>query len=119
MLMRVQRLLEARSISSAALLVPASATRWTGLTATISGIQHHEREPPVTLQRILQMEIDDGLLLLVFQPKVPGNPTVVFVDAAVAFSPIVELAAAQPNHPTNRPAPISLASDQRRTKSTI
>jgi hypothetical protein len=29
------------------------------------------------------------------------------------------LLAATPNHPTNRPAPISLASDQRRTKSTI
>src|SRR5262249_18605943 len=40
------------------------------------------------------MEIDDGLLFPIFQPKIPGNPTVVFVDAAVAFSPIVELATA-------------------------
>jgi hypothetical protein len=40
------------------------------------------------------MEIDDGLLLPVLQPKVSRNPTVVLVDAAVAFSPIVELAAA-------------------------
>ena len=56
------------------------------------GVQHHKRQPPIALQRILQMEIDDGLLFPIFQPKVPGNPTVVFVDAALAFSPIVELA---------------------------
>jgi len=45
------------------------------------GVQHHEREPAVALQLVLQMEIDDGLLLPVLQPKVPGNPTVVLVDA--------------------------------------
>src|SRR5260370_18287846 len=45
------------------------------------------------------MEIDDGLLFPVLQPKIPGNPTVVFVDAAVAFSPIVELAAAHAQPP--------------------
>jgi hypothetical protein len=38
--------------------------------------------------------IEDRLLLPALQPKVPGNPTVVLVDAAIAFSPIVELAAA-------------------------
>src|SRR5713226_3158033 len=56
------------------------------------GVQHHEGQPPVALQRVLQVERDDGLLLPLLQPKVPGNPTVVLVDATIAFSPIVELA---------------------------
>ena len=44
------------------------------------------------------MEIDDGLLSQSSRPKAPGNPTVVLVDATLAFSPIVLLAAtdAQP-----------------------
>src|ERR1022692_2051879 len=78
------------------------------------GVQHHERQPPIALQRILQMEIDDCLLFPILEPKVPGNPTVVFVDASVAFSPIVELARtyAQPSDESSgadltglRPAP--------------
>src|ERR1039458_8174978 len=55
------------------------------------GVQHHECEPSITLQRVLQVEGDDRLLLPILQPKVPGNPTVVLVDTTVAFSPIVEL----------------------------
>src|SRR5207248_1409146 len=31
------------------------------------GVQHHERQPPVALQRVLQMERDDRLLLPIFQ----------------------------------------------------
>src|SRR5580692_3558863 len=38
------------------------------------------------------MKIDDRLLFPLLQPKVPGNPTVVFVDLAVAVAPVVELA---------------------------
>src|SRR5262249_46885715 len=55
-------------------------------------IQHHERQPPVALQRVLQVEPDDGLLLPVLQPEIPGNPAVVLVHLAVAFPPVVELA---------------------------
>src|ERR1019366_7604356 len=55
-------------------------------------IQHHERQPPVAFQRILQMKIDDRLLLPLLQPKVPGNPTVVLVHLAVSIAPVVELA---------------------------
>src|SRR5271169_5209023 len=64
------------------------------------GVQHHEREPTIALQWVFQMEGDDRLLLPILQPKVPGNPTVVLVDAAVTFSPIVELARghAQPSN---------------------
>src|ERR1035438_3315694 len=43
-------------------------------------IQHHERQSPITLQRILQMEIDDRFFLPQLQPEIAGNPTVVFVD---------------------------------------
>ena len=41
-------------------------------------IQHHEHQPPGTFQRVLQIEIDNGLLFPAFQPKNAGNPCVVF-----------------------------------------
>ena len=47
------------------------------------------------------------------------NPAIVFVHLAVAFPPVVELAAAMSSHTINRPAQISVFSDQRRMKSTI
>ena len=49
------------------------------------GVQHHERQPPVAFQRILQMELDDGFFLPRLQPVVAGNPTVVFVDPPVSL----------------------------------
>src|ERR1035437_9271888 len=41
---------------------------------------------------MLPMEVEDGLLLPRRQPEIPGNPTVVFIHAPVALSPVVELA---------------------------
>src|SRR5581483_3550383 len=38
------------------------------------------------------MEPDDGLLLPLLQPEIAGNPAVVLVHFAVAFSQVVELA---------------------------
>jgi hypothetical protein len=32
-------------------------------------VEHHERQPAVTLPRFLQMKADDGLLLPILQPK--------------------------------------------------
>ncbi len=87
--------------------LPSTRQTLDGLTATTSAIQHHERQPPVTFQRILQMEIDDRLLLPLLQPEVPGNPSVVLVRLAVSLPPVVELAGWMPSHPMNRPAPIS------------
>src|ERR1700730_5152611 len=55
-------------------------------------IQHHERQPPIALQRILQMKIDDGFLLPRLQPEIAGNPTVVLIHSPVALSPVVKLA---------------------------
>ena len=55
------------------------------------GVQHHKPQPPVALQRVLQMEADDGLLLPILQPEIAGNPAVVLVHLAVAFPPVVKL----------------------------
>src|SRR5712671_6301486 len=38
------------------------------------------------------MEIHDRLFLPLFQPEIPGNPTVVLVHFAISFAPVVELA---------------------------
>jgi hypothetical protein len=46
------------------------------------GVQHHECQPSVAFQRILQVERNDRLLLPLLQPKVPGNPTVMLIDLA-------------------------------------
>jgi hypothetical protein len=40
------------------------------------------------------VKLDDRLLFPVFEPPIAGNPTVVLVDFAVTFSPVVELAQA-------------------------
>src|SRR5437016_3840049 len=66
-------------------------------------VQHHERQPPVAFQRVLQMEADDGLLLPILQPEIPGNPAVVLVHLAVAFPPVVELAGGDVEPPDEPP----------------
>ena len=42
--------------------------------------------------RVLAIELDDGLPFPFLQPEVARNPTVVFVQRAVAFTPAVKLA---------------------------
>jgi hypothetical protein len=54
-------------------------------------VEHHERQPPITFQWILQMEIDDRFFFPPLQPEIAGNPTVVFIDTTVALSPVIEL----------------------------
>src|SRR6202008_2190829 len=107
MLMRLGRLLEADPFLRWLLIPlaqqprPAQHAPYAGRTHRHDvGVQHHEGQPPVALERVLQMERDDCLLLPILQPKVPGNPTVVLVDATIALSPIVELAPghAQPSN---------------------
>src|SRR5207245_1508449 len=56
------------------------------------GVQHHERQSPIAFQGMFQVKADDGLLFPRLQPEITGNPTVVFIDAPVAASPVVELA---------------------------
>ena len=38
------------------------------------------------------MEPNDGLLLPILQPEIPGNPAIVLVHLTVPFQPVVELA---------------------------
>jgi hypothetical protein len=71
---------------------PVSDSRRSQLTRTHrhnAGVQHHERQSPAAIQRVLQMEADDGLLLPILQPEIPGNPAVVLVHLAIAFPPVV------------------------------
>src|SRR4029077_18379519 len=79
-------------------------------------VQHHESQPPVALQRILQVERNDRLLLPLLQPKVPENPAVMLIDLAVPLAPAVELAGRDVEPPDEPPG---ADSDQLRTKSTI
>src|ERR1035437_6464238 len=67
------------------------------------GIQGDERQPPITFQRVLQMEADNGLLLPILQPEIAGNPAVVFVHLAIAFPPVVELAGSHVEPPDEPP----------------
>ena len=41
---------------------------------------------------MLAIKVEDGLLFALLEPEIPGNPTVVLVDAAVASAPGIELA---------------------------
>ena len=54
--------------------------------------KHHECQPSISLQRVLQMEFNDRLSLPIFQPKIAGDQGVVFVSLAVALLPVVVLA---------------------------
>jgi hypothetical protein len=65
-----------------------------------ASIQHHERQPPVAFQGMAAVEVQDRFLLPIFEPEISRDRTVVFVDFAVAFLPVEELAAtdAQPSH---------------------
>src|SRR5277367_1830681 len=68
------------------------------------GVQHHERQPPIAFQRILQVERNDRLLLPILQPKVPGNPAVMLIHLAVPLAPAVELAGCNVEPPDEPPS---------------
>ena len=53
------------------------------------GVKHHISQASITLQRMVEMELDDRLLLSLLQPMIAGNPAVMLVDLAVPFSPFV------------------------------
>src|ERR1022692_3622924 len=98
MLMRLERLLEAGPLARrfglppgqepCLLQHPPNARR---TDCHNISVEHHERQPPITFQRILQMEIDDRFFFPQLQPEITGNPTVVLVDAPVALPPVIEL----------------------------
>ena len=72
--------------------IPEHAVDARGADSHHVGVEHHERQPPITLEGMGEVEGDDRLLLPVLQPPVPGDVSVVFIDKAVAAPPVVELA---------------------------
>ena len=54
------------------------------------GIKHLVRKPPVAIERMLPVKIEDRSLLPVFQPMVPGDPAIVFVHLSVSLLPAVK-----------------------------
>src|SRR5271165_561717 len=84
-----------------------------------AGIDHHVRQPPVALQRVFGMKIENGLLFPILQPKVTGNPAVVLVRFSVALAPVVKLSSHDAELLMNHPMEISALSDHCSTKSTI
>src|SRR5215475_14251102 len=109
-LMRCQRLLKARALPRR-LTVPLRQKSCLPQDAPYAGrthrhdvcVEHHERQPAVALQRVLQMKANDGLLLPILQPEVAGNPAVVLVHLPVAFPPVVELAGGDVEPPDEPP----------------
>ena len=75
-------------------------------------IEHHERQPAVAFQGMAVMEVEDGLLLPGLQPIVAGHLSVVLVDLAIAFFPVVELAGPRESQPRNLRAGSSARSVQ-------
>ena len=58
------------------------------------GVEHHEGQVAIAVERMLAGEGTDGLLFRVGKPVVAWHPGVVFVDLAEAVLPVVELAGA-------------------------
>ena len=103
MLVRLQRLLEAfaleRRLAIVLLHQPGLAEHAVNTGGTYChdvGIKHHEGEPPIAFQRVLGMEVGDGLLFPVRKPpitwNVVRNVAVVLVDLVITSPPVVELA---------------------------
>src|ERR1017187_4567 len=83
---------------------PPNARRTNGHNV---GVEHHERQPSIAFQRILQVECDNGFFLPLRQPEIARNPTVVFVDAPIALTPVIELAGGN-SQPMNEPSDTDL-----------
>jgi hypothetical protein len=45
---------------------------------------------------VFGVEIENGLLLPVFDPEVPWNPSIMFIDFTIALLPVVVLAWCNP-----------------------
>lgn len=58
-------------------------------------IEHHESEPAVAFQGMSVVVFEDGLPFPVFEPEIPRDQGIVFVDLAIAVFPLVELAGSQ------------------------
>ena len=66
-----------------------------GATGGNVGIEHHEGEPSVALQREQGLEVEDSLFFLGFEPVVARDPGVVLIGLTVAVLPGVPLGGGQ------------------------
>jgi hypothetical protein len=55
-------------------------------------VEDHERDPSIAFEGILGAEVEDRLLLPIFEPPVAGDQRFVLVGPPVAAAPDVELA---------------------------
>lgn len=55
-------------------------------------IHHHVSQSPIAIERVIKMELDDRLFLLVCKPMIARDFGVVLVSFAIAASPFVESA---------------------------
>lgn len=66
-------------------------------------VKHHERQPPVAFQGMIERKPDNGLPLPGLQSEITRNQTIMFVCLAVTGCPRVELA---PRHPQPSDYPV-------------
>ena len=99
MLVRLQRLLEAftlkRRLAIVLLHQPGIADHAVNTGRAYChdvGIKHHEGEPPIAFERVLWMEVGDGLFFPALKPPITWNVAVVLFGLAIPSPPIVELA---------------------------
>src|SRR5665647_3206308 len=55
-------------------------------------IEHHERQPPITLKGIVHSKINDRFTLPRFKPEIARDLPVMFVGFAVPLDPCIKLA---------------------------
>jgi hypothetical protein len=55
-------------------------------------VEHHEGQPAIAFERVVQVELDDLLALPVFEPEIPRDRRVVLVGLTVTLNPGVKLA---------------------------
>lgn len=53
-------------------------------------VEHHVRQATITIQRMLEMKLDDGVFFPIFEPVITRDRTVMLVRDAVAAHPLVE-----------------------------
>src|SRR6202034_402837 len=65
-------------------------------------VQHHKSHASVPFQGVPLVEVEDGLLLPVFEPAITGHQGVVFIGLAIALAPSEEFTPSQLK-PTEEP----------------
>ncbi len=81
------------SIQSACISQDSIHRRWADGHNVI--IQHHERQPTITVQWMAIVIVENGLPFPVFEPEIAGDLAIVLVGFSVAILPRMELACAQ------------------------